>query len=103
YAVSTFCEQTSLEHADAIIAVSKEHSRDLFTSYPAVDPARVSVIYNGIDTTEYAPDDRTDVLERHGVDPAKPSVVFVGRITRQKGLTYLLDAALQIDPAAQLV
>jgi alpha-maltose-1-phosphate synthase len=103
YAVSTFCEQTSLEHADAVIAVSKEHSRDLFESYPAVDAARVSVIYNGIDTTEYAPDPRTDALERHGVDAATPSVVFVGRITRQKGLTHLLDAALQIDPGAQLV
>jgi starch synthase len=63
----------------------------------------VSVIYNGIDTEEYAPDPATDVLERYGVDPGKPSVVFVGRITRQKGLTHLLDAALHIDAEAQLV
>ena len=71
--------------------------------YPAVDPERVHVVYNGIDTDEYAPDAGTDVLERYGVDPARPSVVFVGRITRQKGLAYLCDAALEIDPAAQLV
>src|SRR5262249_14288022 len=58
---------------------------------------------NGIDTEEYRPDPGTEVLERHGIDPATPSVVFVGRITRQKGLTYLLDAAEQIDRGAQLV
>jgi len=103
YAVSTFCEQTALEHADAIIAVSKGHAEDIFTSYPAVERERVTVIYNGIDTEEYEPDPRTNVLERHGVDPARPSVVFVGRITRQKGVTHLLDAALEIDPSAQLV
>jgi starch synthase len=103
YALSGYCERTALEHADAIIAVSNEHSRDLFTSYPAIEPERVSVIYNGIDAEEYTPDPATDVLERYGVDPGKPSVVFVGRITRQKGLTHLLDAALQIDAEAQLV
>ena len=103
YALSSYCERTGLEHADAIIAVSAEHSRDLLASYPAIDPARVHVIYNGIDTDEYAADRGTDVLERYGVDAARPTVVFVGRITRQKGLTYLLDAALEIDPAAQLV
>jgi len=103
YALSSYCERTALEGADAIVAVSAEHARDLFASYPAIDPERVHVIYNGIDTHEYAPDHGTDVLERYGVDPAEPSVVFVGRITRQKGLTHLLDAALEIDPAAQLV
>jgi alpha-maltose-1-phosphate synthase len=103
YALSSFSERTALEHADAVIAVSEEHSRDLFACYPAIPAERVSVIYNGIDTEEYSPDPQTDVLERYGVDPGKPSVVFVGRITRQKGLTHLLDAALQINPAAQLV
>src|SRR5207247_5862952 len=68
-----------------------------------VERGRVTVIYNGIDTEEYHPDRGTDVLERYGVDPAQPSVVFVGRITRQKGVTHLLDAALEIDPDAQLV
>jgi alpha-maltose-1-phosphate synthase len=71
--------------------------------YPAIDPARVSVIYNGIDSEQYRPDPATDVLARHGIDPNRPSVVFVGRITRQKGVTYALDAALQFDPAAQVV
>ena len=61
------------------------------------------MIYNGIDTAEYAPDPSTDVLERYGIDPSKPSVVFVGRITRQKGVQYLLEAAKAFDPAAQLV
>jgi starch synthase len=103
YAVSSFCERVSLEAADAIVAVSSEMRRDVLSCYPQIDPERVGVIYNGIDTEQYRPDPGTDVLERYGVDPGQPSVVFVGRITRQKGVTYLCDAALQIDPAAQLV
>src|SRR5262249_30687596 len=103
YALSSFCERTALEAADAIIAVSEAQRRDILASYPAIDPARIEVIHNGIDAEEYRPDRGTDVLERHGVDPDRPSVVFVGRITRQKGVTYLLDAALRIDPTAQLV
>ena len=103
YAVSSWCERTSLEAADHVIAVSQEHRRDLLACYPAVDPDRVSVIYNGIDATAYRRDPTTDALERHGIDPSRPSVVFVGRITRQKGLAHLLDAAAAIDPDAQLV
>ena len=103
YAVSTWCERTALEAADAVIAVSAEHRNDLLAAYPAVDPARVTVIGNGIDTEEYRPDPATDALARHGVDPEQPYVVFVGRITRQKGLTYLLDAAWHLDRSAQLV
>ena len=103
YALSSFCERTALEHADAIIAVSDEMRRDTLACYPAIDPACVSVIHNGIDTDEYRPDAGTDVLVRHGVDPARPSVVFVGRITRQKGLSYLIAAGAEIDPAAQIV
>ncbi len=103
YALSSFCERTGLEGADAIIAVSREHRRDLLACYPAIDPDRVSVIYNGIDAGEYRPDPAGDALERYGVDPTVPTVVFVGRITRQKGLTHLLDAAPAIDPQAQLV
>jgi starch synthase len=103
YAVSSWCERTALEAADAVIAVSAEHRRDLLGCYPAVDPERVSVIGNGIDTEEYRPDPGTDLVERNGVDPARPYVLFVGRITRQKGLTYLLDAAPLIEPDAQLV
>jgi alpha-maltose-1-phosphate synthase len=86
YALSSFCERTALEGADAIIAVSAGMRDDVLRCYSALDPARVHVIHNGIDTEEYAPDPATDVLERYGVDPHRPSVLFVGRITRQKGL-----------------
>jgi starch synthase len=103
YALSSFCERTALESADAIIAVSQGMRADVLSCYPVIDPGRVEVIYNGIDADEYRPDPATDALERHGVDPAAPSVIFVGRITRQKGVPYLLDAALAFDPAAQLV
>jgi alpha-maltose-1-phosphate synthase len=103
YALSSFAEKTALEAADAIIAVSAAHLQEILASYPAVDPARASVVYNGIDSGEYRPDAGTDVLERLEIDPARPSVLFVGRITRQKGLTHLLDAAPSIDPSAQLV
>ena len=103
YALSSFCEGTALEAADVLIAVSAEMGRDVERCYPAIDPDRIRVIHNGIDTAEYRPDPSTDALERHGIDPAKPSVVFVGRITLQKGLAHLLDAAPQIDAAAQIV
>ena len=103
YALSSWCEQTGIEGADAVIAVSEGMKRDVLSCYPALDPARVRVVYNGIDAEEYAPDPGTDVLERLGVDADRPSVVFVGRITRQKGVPYLLDAALDFAPEAQLV
>ncbi|MDA0161176.1 glycogen synthase [Solirubrobacter ginsenosidimutans] len=103
YRLSSFCERTALENADAVIAVSNGTRGDILRVYPNIDPDRVHVIYNGIDTAEYTPDPTTDVLERHGIDPAKPSVVFVGRITRQKGVQYLLEAAKAFDPSAQLV
>jgi len=103
YAVSSWCERVALESADAVIAVSEEHRRDVLSCYPGVSQDRVSVIGNGIDTDESRPDPGTDVLEQYGIDPARPSVVFVGRVTRQKGLTHLLDAAPQLDPGAQLV
>ena len=103
YAVSSFCERTALEAADAVIAVSREQARDLLACYPAIDPGRVRVIYNGIDSEQYRPDPAADVLISHGIDPERPSVVFVGRITRQKGVTHALDAALQFDPSAQFV
>ncbi len=103
YALSSYCERTGIESADAVIAVSEGSKRDILACYPAVDERRVHVIYNGIDTEQYAPDLGTDVLERFGVDPGRPSVVFVGRITRQKGVPLLLAAAVDFDPAAQLV
>ena len=103
YALSSWAEKTALEAADAIIAVSNGSREDMLQAYPDIDPDRVTVIYNGIDTEEYAPDPRTDVLERYGVDPDRPSVVFVGRVTRQKGVEHLLEAARSFDPSAQLV
>jgi starch synthase len=103
YAISSWAEKTALEAADAVIAVSMGTREDILRVYPAIDPERVHVIYNGIDTGQYSPDGRTDVLERYGVDAERPSVVFVGRITRQKGVEYLLRAARDFDPAAQLV
>jgi starch synthase len=103
YRLSSFCERIALENADAVVAVSDGTRRDILDVYPAIDPDHVHRIYNGIDTNQYAPDPGTDVLERYGVDPAKPSVVFVGRITRQKGVEHLLEAAKAFDPSAQLV
>lgn len=103
YALSRFCEQVALEGADAVIAVSEDSRRDILACYPRIDESRVQVVYNGIDADEYRPDPGTDVLERFGVDPHRPSVVFVGRITRQKGVPHLVRAALDFDPSAQLV
>lgn len=103
YALSSFAERTGLEGADAIVAVSSGMRDDVLRCYPAVDPEKVRVIHNGIDTDVYAPDPRTDVVERYGIDLDRPSVAFVGRITRQKGVTHLLDAAAQLDADAQLV
>jgi starch synthase len=103
YALSSWCERTAMEAADAVVAVSAAMRADVQRFYPAVDPDRITVIHNGIDPDEYAPDRGTDVLEAYGVDPARPIVLFVGRITKQKGVTPLLEAALEFDPSAQLV
>ncbi|MDQ1628585.1 MAG: alpha-maltose-phosphate synthase [Actinomycetota bacterium] len=103
YALSSWAERTAIEAADAVVAVSAGMRDDVLRCYPLVDPSRVHVVHNGIDTRQYQPDRRTDVLERYGIDPDRPSVVFVGRITRQKGLPYLLRAAGALDPAVQLV
>jgi starch synthase len=103
YALSSWCERVALEGADAVIAVSEGMRADVLAAYPDVAADRVEVIYNGIDTEEYRPDPDTEVLERIGVDPARPSVVFVGRITRQKGVPYLLQAARSLSADAQLV
>lgn len=103
YALSSYCEKTSIEAADAVIAVSAGMRRDILAAYPAVDPARVHVIYNGIDPAQFRPDPNTNVLEREGIDPSRPYVVFVGRVTRQKGIVHLLSAARYFAPEVQLV
>ncbi|MGH2733199.1 MAG: glycogen synthase, partial [Actinomycetota bacterium] len=103
YALSSFCERTAIAAADAVIAVSKAMARDVLACYPSVDPGRVEVIHNGVDVEEYRPDPASDVLDRYGIEPGRPLVLFVGRIVRQKGITNLLDAALHIDASAQLV
>jgi starch synthase len=103
YALSSWVERTAVESADAVVAVSAGMRDDVLRCYPGVDPQRVQVVHNGIDTEEYQPDPGTAVLERYGVDPDRPSVLFVGRITRQKGLPHLLRAALSLDPGVQVV
>jgi len=103
YALSSWCERVAVEAAAAVVAVSAGMRDDVLAAYPAVSPDRVRVIRNGIDTVEYTPDPATDVLDAYGVDPDRPSVIFVGRITRQKGVPVLLRAAAALDPAAQLV
>ncbi|MBW0115889.1 glycogen synthase [Pseudonocardia abyssalis] len=103
YRLSSWVERTSYEYADAVIAVSAGMRTDVLDCYPALDPTRVHVVHNGIDTVFYHPDERRDAVRAAGVDPDRPIVVFVGRITRQKGLGHLVAAAHRIDPAAQVV
>ncbi len=103
YALSSWCERVSAAAADAVVAVSDAMRADILTAYPEIPAERIWVIRNGIDTTEYAPDPSTRVLAAHGVDPGRPYVLFVGRITRQKGLPVLLRAAAGLVPEAQLV
>ncbi|MEU9586132.1 glycogen synthase [Streptomyces werraensis] len=103
YALSSWAERTAYEAADAVIAVSGAMRDDILDCYPALDPARVHVVHNGIDTALYRPDPGTDTLDRIGLDRSRPYVLFVGRITRQKGVPHLLRAVRGIDPAAQVV
>ncbi len=103
YQLSSWAERTAFEAADAVIAVSAGMGRDVLDSYPGIDPARLHVVRNGIDPEEFKPDPNTDVITSLGIDPDRPSVVFVGRITRQKGLIHLVRAAEQLDPETQVV
>ncbi|WP_191877659.1 glycogen synthase [Streptomyces filipinensis] len=103
YALSGWAERTAIEAADAVVAVSGAMREDILACYPALDPAAVHVVHNGIDTRLYRPDHGTDALTRHGIDPGRPYVLFVGRITRQKGVPQLLRAVRDIDPGAQVV
>ena len=106
YRVSSWAERTAYESAAAVVAVSAGMRADILKSYPSLDPARVHVVHNGIDSQLWSADrsaEATEIVRRHGVDPDKRSVVFVGRITRQKGLPYLLRACAQLPPDVQLV
>ena len=96
YDFSVWIEKTALEMADAIIAVSAETKRDIERLFD-VDPKRVQVIHNGIDPDEYHHVDSTAALERHGIDPKKPYLLFVGRIARQKGIIHLVRAIPFMD------
>ena len=103
YRVSSWVERTAYASADAIIAVSHGMRGDVLTAYPMVDPARVHVVHNGIDTDVYTPDTGTDVLDQYVIDQSRPYVLFVGRITRQKGLVHLLKAARRFQDDVVLV
>lgn len=106
YRVSSWVERTAIEAADAVIAVSSGMRDDVLTTYPALDPSRVHVVRNGIDTDVWHPAPPApagSVLEELGVDLSRPIVAFVGRITRQKGVAHLVAAAHHFSPDAQLV
>lgn len=103
YRVSSWAEKTAFLDAAAVISVSEGMRRDVLDSYPELDPARVHVVKNGIDTDEFRPDHATEVIDSLGIDRDRPLVVFVGRITRQKGLVHLVRAAREFDPATQLL
>ncbi len=103
YRLSCWVERTSYLEADAIIAVSEGMRADVLDCYPELDPARVHVVHNGVDTDFYRPVIEFDELGRFGIDPDRPIVVFVGRITRQKGVEHLVAAAHDFDPGAQIV
>jgi starch synthase len=103
YRMSSWIERTAIHDADAIVAVSNGTRDDILKAYPEVDPARIHVIYNGIDLDQYRKTDATDALVKHGVDPTLPYVLFVGRITRQKGVTHLVDAIAYMPKSTQVV
>lgn len=103
YRVSSWIEKNAFESAAAIIAVSEGMRRDILRAYPSLDESRVAVVYNGIDLSRWTSVHDSDLVRSLGIDPDRPSVVFVGRITRQKGLPYLLRAAAHLPPDVQLV
>ena len=103
YRVSSWVERTAYEGASRIIAVSHGMRSDVLAAYPQVDPARVDVVHNGIDTDVYHPDPDTAAVTELGIDGSRPYVLFVGRITRQKGIVHLINAARRFDDDVQLV
>lgn len=103
YRLSSWMEREAFEQADGVIAVSKAMRADILRSYPSINPAKVHVVYNGIDIDEWKPTVDEDAVRGLGIDPSKRSVVFVGRITRQKGLPYLLRAVASLPKDVQIV
>ncbi|MBB5343936.1 glycosyltransferase family 4 protein [Tunturibacter empetritectus] len=103
YAMSSWMERTAILDADAVIAVSKGTKEDILRSYPEISPERIHVIYNGIDLKEYQKTSDTSALIKYGVDPTVPYVLFVGRITRQKGVTHLVEAIPHLPKGTQVV
>ncbi len=103
YRLSSYAERTAYEGAAGIIAVSDGMRRDILKSYPQIDPEKVYVVHNGIDIDAWSPNQDTTVLTERGIDPDAPTVVFVGRITRQKGLPLFLRAVRDLPPEVQVV
>ncbi|GAA1282616.1 glycogen synthase [Brachybacterium sp. JB7] len=103
YRVSSFAERTAYEGAAGVIAVSAGMRQDILRAYPSVDPAKVHVVHNGIDIEEWSPNPETSALTSRGIDPEAPTIVFVGRITRQKGLPYFLRAVRDLPSEYQVV
>ncbi|MEA3164797.1 MAG: hypothetical protein QOE88_2615 [Verrucomicrobiota bacterium] len=102
YDCSTWLEKTATEMADAVVAVSEGTKADILRLFD-VDPARIRIIYNGIDPEEYYPRKSVDLLPKNGIDPDKPFILFVGRIARQKGIIHLVNAIKYLDPGFQVV
>ncbi len=100
--LSRWIERTALEAADAIVAVSHEMRADILRHF-SVASEKVTVIHNGIDTDEYREVATRERLGRYGIDPTHPTVLFVGRVSRQKGILHLINAIPHLDPAAQVV
>lgn len=103
YALSSWMERTAIMDADAIVAVSNGTKADIQRAYPDVDPKKIHVIYNGIDLQQYQWTPDKSSLEKYGVDTTRPYVLFVGRITRQKGVTHLVDAIPYLPAGTQVV
>ena len=103
YRVSSFAERSAYEGAAGVIAVSAGMREDILRAYPSVDPEKVHVVHNGIDIDAWSPNPATDALTSRGIDPDAPTIVFVGRITRQKGLPYFLRAVRELPAEYQVV
>jgi alpha-maltose-1-phosphate synthase len=103
YYLSSWIENNGILNADAVIAVSQETRNDVLNNFPGVDPHKVHVIHNGIDLQQYRKVPSVEALVKRGVNPEEPFVLFVGRVTRQKGIIHLVNAIPQIDPTIQVV